>query len=251
MISIDSSQAHVLSVRLEGLVEKADIQTMEKAFEAAFASQDRVNLIVDMAQWSDMTADAMAADARFEFSQLDKMARVPRMAIISTKQFMQALMSLVHALMPMVDIRMFAPEAMDAAVAFAAERPPIAPAPKPALTLIETGSPSLIAYELDGTISEDDIDTVMPVLNKMFTQQEQVDLLARIKRFHGIVPTLLTNTSLLSAKFTAIGHVRRYAIVGGPGWLGTLTQMMGSMLPISMRHFSAEQEADAWAWLKS
>ena len=50
MISIDSSQAHVLSVRLEGLVEKADIQTMEKAFEAAFASQDRVNLIVDMAQ---------------------------------------------------------------------------------------------------------------------------------------------------------------------------------------------------------
>ncbi len=67
MISIDSSQPHVLSVRLEGLVEKADIQAMEKAFEAAFASQDRVNLIVDMAQWSDMTADAMAADARFEF----------------------------------------------------------------------------------------------------------------------------------------------------------------------------------------
>jgi hypothetical protein len=112
------------------------------------------------------------------------------MAIISTKQFMQALMTLVHTLVPVVDIRKFA-------------------------------------------------------------QHEQIDMLARIKTFHGMVPTLLTNASLLSAKFTAIGHGRRYAIVGGPGWMGTLTQMMGSMLPISMHQFNAEQEGDAWAWLKA
>lgn len=251
MISINPTPSHVLSLRLEGLVEQADIQTMAMAFDQAFANQDRVNLVVDMAQWSDITASAMAADLKFELGQLDKMDRVSRMAIISTKQFMQALMGLIQSLMPIVDVRMFSPEEREAALAFALELPPARPALKPALTLIETGSPTIIGYELDGTISPGDIETVMPVLNRMFAQHERIDLFARIKRFGGLTPSILSNASFLSAKFKAIGHVRRYAIVGGPGWMGPITEMVGSMLPINMRHFSADQEADAWGWLKA
>jgi hypothetical protein len=45
--------------------------------------------------------------------------------------------------------------------------------------------------------------------------------------------------------------VERYAIVGGPSWIGTWGKTMGQITGIEMRQYPLTSEADAWAWLEA
>jgi hypothetical protein len=96
-----------------------------------------------------------------------------------------------------------------------------------------------------------DIETVMPVLKEAFEKEEKIDLFARMKNFGRFNPAIFTDPSLFSTKLSAINHVRRYAVVGAPGWLKNVAGMIGSMLPLAMGFFDADQEKEAWEWLKS
>lgn len=251
MITIEKTPEHVLAMRLAGTVEKAEIKKLAQEFEDKFAGNDRVNLVVDMTQWSDMTGDAIAEDVKFELGQLGKVSRVPRMAIVSDKQFVQAVVKFIRPLFPMVEVKTFGAQEYAKALAFASEMPEAKTPGKPAMKIIETGSSKIIGYEIDGTLTESDVEKVMPVLQKAFGKEEKIDLFARIKNFDGFDPAIFTDPTLFSIKFSAIGHVRRYAVVGAPGWMKKVAGMVGSMLPIAMRFFNADQEEEAWAWLKS
>ncbi|MBE9203528.1 STAS/SEC14 domain-containing protein [Synechocystis salina LEGE 06099] len=251
MITIKKSPEHVLSISLSNTVEQLEIKKIAEAFKEKFVANDRVNMVVDMSQWSDITGDAMVEDAKFELGQLGKVSRVSRMAVISNKQFVKAIINVMGSLFPMVEVKLFGPQEYDQALAFASEMPTIKTSDKPALTIIETDSPKIIGYEIDGTLTEQDIETVMPVLKEAFGKEDKIDLFARMKNFGGFDPVILNDPSLFAAKFSAIGHVRRYAVVGAPGWMKNLAGMVSSIFPIAMTFFDADQEEEAWAWLKS
>lgn len=240
-----------MAMRLAGTVEQSEIKTLAKAFEEKFAANDRVNLVIDVSQWNDITGDAIAEDMKFELGQLDKLSRIPRMAMISDKQFVQAIMKFMSPLVPTLEIKTFGGQEYEKALAFASEMPAAKTSDQPAMKMIETGSPKIIAYEIDGTFTKQDLERVMPALKTAFEKDEKIDVLARIKNFGGVDPAVFTEPSLFSIKLAAINHVRRYAVVGAPGWIRNVVGMVGSMLPIAIRFFNADQEEEAWAWLKS
>jgi len=251
MITIEASPQHVLAMRLAGTVEQNDIKVLAGAFEQKVLDNDRVNLVVDMSSWADITGPAMIEDAKFELAQLRRLSQVSRVAFISEKQFMLAIATMVRTAMPMIEIKAFAPENYDQALAFASELPAPKPAPQPSLKFIDTGCPTLIAYEIDGTLMERDVEAVVPLLEAAFERNETIDLFARIKNFAGFDPVILTDSSLLSVKLSAITHVRRYAVVGAPAWMKQMFGVVGSLLPIAIRFYDEEAEGEAWAWLKS
>lgn len=251
MLTIEQSPKHVLAIRLSGTVGKQDVEMMEKAFSEKLAANDRLGLLVDMSGWSDMTGDAIVEDMKFEFGLLGKLGRFPRMAIVSDKQFVEAIMKFLDPLVPMVSIARFGAEEFDAALAFASDLPPAKAAGKPAVTLIDTCNPMLIAYEIDGVLTTQDIERLVQLLQTRFEKKGKVDLLARIKNYAGFDPSMFAQQSFVSMKLSAIAHVRRYAVVGAPGWMQSVAGMVASILPIDIRFFNIDQEGDAWTWLKS
>jgi hypothetical protein len=52
-------------------------------------------------------------------------------------------------------------------------------------------------------------------------------------------------------KLSSLSHIRRYAVVGGPGWMKNMAEMVLSALPIDVRFFDSDDEDAAWVWLKS
>lgn len=53
----------------------------------------------------------------------------------------------------------------------------------------------------------------------------------------------------MKMKLKAIHGVERYALVGGPSWLRSWIGLVGPMFTMEVRHFPADEEELAWAWL--
>jgi len=251
VIRIETPLANVLAIALSGTVEESDIQTMEEAFKDRLDSDDRFGLVVDMSDWTDITADALKEDAKFEFGLLGKLNRFPRMALISDKKFPRAVAKFFDPLVPAVEIRTFSSSEREQAMAFASAPadPPAEPAH--AVKMLETGSPQLLGFEIEGRLSKADMEQVVEPLQRAYESEQKIDLIVVWKGYHGFDPSILVDRSVISMKLSSVSHIRRYAVVGGPGWMKNMAEMVLSALPMDVRFFDSDDEDAAWVWLKS
>lgn len=251
MIRIETPLANVLAIALSGTVEECDIQTMEGAFKDRLDSDDRFGLVVDMSDWTDITADALKEDAKFEFGLLGKLNRFPRMALISDKKFPRAVAKFFDPLVPAVEIRTFSSSEREQAMAFASTPADPPAEPSHAVKMLETGSPQLLGFEVEGRLSKADMEQVVEPLQRAYESEQKIDLIVVWKGYHGFDPSILVDRSVISMKLSSLSHIRRYAVVGGPGWMKNMAEMVLSALPIDIRFFDSDDEDAAWVWLKS
>ena len=54
---------------------------------------------------------------------------------------------------------------------------------------------------------------------------------------------------VLDVKRRSLSQVERFAIVGGPDWLGGWLSVLDSVFKIEIRHFELTDETKAWDWL--
>ncbi len=251
MLKVENAPANVIALRLSGIVTEDDIKAVEMLFADKLKGDQKFGLFVDMSQMQDMTSKAIAEDLKFELGMIGKLKRFPKMAVVSDKQWVAALVKFFDPLIPAVDARVFASEAFDEAMTFASELPAPVEPPAPAITMIETDDPKLMAYQIDGSLTKQDVDTVTRILMDAFEKQGKVDLFVRMKAFSGFDPAILAQRSLISMKLAALEHVRRYAVVGAKDWMENMIGVFQPMTSVDIRTFDADQEDDAWAWLKS
>lgn len=251
MIKIETSIANVLAVDLSGTVEESDIQTMEEAFRRQLDSDGRFGLVIDMSDWTDITAGALKEDAKFELGLLGKLNRFPRIALISDKRFPSALVKFFDPLIPAVEIRTFTSTERDEAIAFASAPAGPSTEPKHGVTILDTGDPHILGFEIEGRLSRADMERVVEPLQRAYESEKKIDLIVVWKGYRGFDPSLLADKSVISMKLSSMSHIRRYAVVGGPGWMKNVGGTVASALPIDIRFFDCDDEDEAWAWLKS
>ena len=75
-------------------------------------------------------------------------------------------------------------------------------------------------------------------------------LLLVIRDWHGFEMDTLFSGTLFSGKLELIGQLDRYAVVGGPDWLGGMASMIGGMIKPDVRAFDLDDLDDAVAWLE-
>jgi hypothetical protein len=251
MTRIREIKPNVWELTLSGVVEKSDIQAMEVALTPALKGDGPLGLIVRAENWKDITGDAIAEDAKFETGHLLQWSKIAKMAIVTDLQAIAALMQWVDPLMPMIDMKPFGSADIAAAEAFASDLPKRKKQPKGnGMSLLEDGAQGLIAYEIDGRITGDDVDQLLAPLEAHMQGDEKINLLVLIKEYDGFDPSLLTNGSLLGTKINAISHVGRYAVIGAPKWMAAMAGTVGAMMPFEMRMFDPAEEDAAWAWAR-
>lgn len=256
MLTIETKSENVMILRLSGILTIDDIAAMKKAVFDRLADGEPIGLVVDVCDWDDMTAEAIAADAKFEWEMLGKLRQIPRVAFIANKQWYNALIGLLKSLLPLVEVKTFSPDlpnAMQQATEFAsaAASQSIAEVARPSIERIPTDRDDLLAFEYRGYLKSEDLKVVLEPVKAAMDRHQKIDLFVRLDHFTGFDPSIIFHRLLLSVKMAAMTTIRRYAIVGANSWMKRVVQIFDPLVSIEMRTFDIEQEAEAWEWLNS
>ncbi|WP_272007968.1 STAS/SEC14 domain-containing protein [Roseovarius sp. ZX-A-9] len=250
MLKVRELSRNVYELTLSGVVEKTDIETMARELTPVLQGDGPLGLIVRAEDLADVTADAIIEDAKFEFGMLNQWTKIAKLAVVTDLQAFSALLKWIDPVLPMIDMRSFPSSDIAAAEAFASDLPaPQAGADASGMRLLADGSDGVIAFEIDGLITREDVQKVMAPLEPILRGDKKINLFAKFTSYGGFDPAILMDGSFMGSKIDAIAHVGRYAIVGAPSWMKALTAGVSPMMPFEMRLFDAADEAEARSWV--
>jgi hypothetical protein len=119
----------------------------------------------------------------------------------------------------------------------------------PAIRRIEADRDDLCALEIVGHFTAVDLENAYGLLEGAYAEHEKIDLLLRITRYDGFDWGAAFTEATIRGKTQALRHIRKYAVVGGPGWMKIMIGIFGPLTSIDTRHFDIEQEQQAWLWI--
>lgn len=243
-------QENLLLVTLSGNVSVDEVSAFYERFDSAIHGIDRTGIVIDATGFDDMTGDAIARDIPLELGLLDQMGKIPKVAVLSDKEFIGATVRAVNPLVPMIDMKAFGPAEMDAAKAFASDLPPKKPKGK-GIYMLDSSTPEVMAMELDGYMTDDEMENISKEVLSRLESGGEFSALIKVTSFRGFDPGILTEGSFFKMKFGAMKDMKKYAIVTDEGWLKPLLGFAGSISGIEMKLFPLEEEQAAWSWVRA
>lgn len=251
MLTVKELKPRIFEITLSGVVEASDIQTMKRDLTPALEADGKMGLVLRMEDLDDVTGDALIADTRFEFSMLPQWSKVEKVAVVTDKQAFEAMLKWFDPILPMIDFRTFAPADAAKAEDWAADLAKSGTGDGPGVQVVEDGSDGLLIFQIDGKMTEEGADQVFAAFDKAVEGRDKINLMIRVKDYEGFDLGMLTDKDTMTSKLGAIDKVGRYAIVGAPGWMRTMVQTMGSLIPIEMRTFDASEDDAAQKWARA
>jgi hypothetical protein len=121
MLDILPSPDHVAAYKVSGTLTGEDYDRIVTDLEAKLSRHERIGLLADLTDFKDLTLEAGAKDVRYSLGKLMQLKRFPREAVISDKTWIRSLVRIADPLIPFVEIRMFEPGELPAALAWVSE----------------------------------------------------------------------------------------------------------------------------------
>jgi SpoIIAA-like len=254
MLELLPAPEHVVALRVNGSIDRDDIERGIAAVEDALARQECIALYTEIAM-TGMTPGAFARDLGYGLRHLRELRRFARIAVVTEQEWVRRVVQVQGRILPQIEIRTFTPGEQDAALTWVAQpittgEPEAAQAP-PSVHLIETTRPDVIGFEVNGRIRRDDMHLLVGAFEQALGAHERLRVLVRIVTFDGITLEALREEGLASVKLRGWRQVERYALVGGPAWMAGVTGWVAPVTRIPTRHFDAAQEDEAWRWLEA
>ena len=123
--------------------------------------------------------------------------------------------------------------------------------PPASIRRIDTDREDAFAFDIVGHITAPDVENIYGLLEGAYSLHDKIDILVRIKDYEGIDWDAAMKDFGLLGKTHALKHIRRYAVVGGPGWMAALITLFKPFFRVEMKHFGAAEETDAWTWINA
>tara|TARA_R110002074_G_scaffold45790_3_gene118289 strand:+ start:998 stop:1777 length:780 start_codon:yes stop_codon:yes gene_type:complete len=245
-----SAPDHVIAIHFSDKVTGDDVGKYKAIFDEKLAKHDRLSAVIDMTGLSDMSANALVEGAKADMAFLGHINQFAKCAIISDKEIWQVAVQVADPFLPTLEMRAFTPAQRDEAIKWAADVSAAPPAAQPAFRFMPTSKDNVLAFELNGMVSAEEMPSVIEKVDAFLEKHEKVRLLNRIKHFGGLDPSIFMQGGLISMKLAALQKVERYAVVGAPTWMAKIVEAMNPAFPdMDVRTFPADHEDEAWAWL--
>lgn len=252
MIEILGSPKHLVAMKLSGGLSGEDVTKAYEAADKALKENERVSFFAEIDESMNLTLEGLAKDVVAGIGQFGKLSKYYRAAVVTGKGWLGALARVEGLVFSSVDVRVFPPAERDKAFAWAAEEPePLPKAAKggPSIHFIQTNNDRVVAYAIDGSVTEDDVKTAAKVLNEAFDRHEKINILVRMKDFRGYDLYALLNDDLYRMKYKALSKVEKYAVVGAKPWMRNLMELVSPLFKMETRVFDESEEAAAWEWV--
>jgi hypothetical protein len=123
----------------------------------------------------------------------------------------------------------------------------------PALAIRRRPSPrpDLLVFEISGKIAKADIEDMARQTETAFDVYDKVDMLLIMTDFEGMDAGAVFDKEALSAQARSVPHVRKYGVVGAPGWARAMIEVSDFLSPVDAKTFDLEEEALAWSWIEA
>ena len=119
------------------------------------------------------------------------------------------------------------------------------------LELLPSPGPDVVAFRVSGTVTKEDVELAWASVGAALDEAETIGLYAEVVDLGGF--TLSGLIEDLARGLKAIGQWRRfarYAVVAEAGWLRTIAEIEGKLLPgIEIRTYEPAESEAAMAWL--
>ena len=121
MLTILPAPDHVAAYRLMQTLTGEDVDAIMADIGTKLARHEKVGLLVDLTDFTDMTLTAAWKDARYSIGKLWELKRVPKEAVITNKGWLAGFIDLLDPAIPFVKVRAFKPEDFEKALAWAGD----------------------------------------------------------------------------------------------------------------------------------
>ena len=116
------------------------------------------------------------------------------------------------------------------------------------LSFIPSQDSQTIAFEVDGTITKEDLLKLRRAIEEQFPADQKFNALAIMQ--HAKLPTA---KALMEEVKIDIKHWRQYnklAVISEKNFLDTMTGLTNFLPGIQSRHFHMNEMDQAWSWIK-
>ena len=118
MLTILPAPDHVAAYRLSQTLTAEDLDMITADIEARLARHEKLGILADMTDFTDMTLAAAWKDARYGIGKLRELRRFPKEAVITDRGWLARLIDLLDPAIPFVKVRAFKPEDYEKALSW-------------------------------------------------------------------------------------------------------------------------------------
>jgi hypothetical protein len=111
--------------------------------------------------------------------------------------------------------------------------------------------PTLLVFDIAGKITRPDIEDMARQIDQAFDAWDRIDILLIMSDFEGLDAGAVFDGEALGAQIRSIRHVRKYGVVGAPGWARAMIELSDFLSPVDAKTFDLGEEAKAWAWIET
>lgn len=247
MLEYLPSNEDVIAIRCGGRLERAELEDYMDRLEAALARRERTHLFAEIVNFTGLDTNGLGELMKRSTVWFRNLERIGRVAIVADQSWIRWAAQLESALLPHVSYETFESDERERAWAWVqgeTEHPH-----GPAFRIIETDRPNALAFEINGRLDKAELDAVSAHYLHAAEGQDRVRVLGRIRHLGGFEPAGLMSGDFFAMKRSFLERMERYAVVGGPAWLRTTLNSLAPLFKVEIRHFEAEEEAEAWSWL--
>lgn len=249
MIEMLKSKPDVIAVKVGGKMGREGLDAIVDLVEKSLAEREKTHLFADVEGFSGIELDALAEYLPRGLSMIGRLDRFGRIAVVSDQPWVRVATRIESALLPGISYEVFNPDEREQALAWVEGRRSLPHGP--AIRIIETDRPDVLGFEVDGKISAAEMKAVASYFNDALKHGRPRRLLGRFKNFAWAEIGSFVEPDYYRMKLAALERLERYALVGGPAWLGAWAGLLDPLFKAEIRHFAAEDEAKAWAWLEA
>jgi hypothetical protein len=247
MIEYIPSSKDVIALKITGKVTRDELDEITTRVETSLAAHEKTHIFVEIEDYSGFDVGALPAHLPRAAAMLGRLGRFGRVAVVSDLRWIRWVTKLESALLPHISYETFTADERHRALAWVEGK--LNPLHDPSIRVIETDKPDVLGFELDGRISTADAEAAADYFNRALDHKRPLRLLGRIKNIEGAELSALFGHKYLQMKVGMLERVERYAVVGGPTWLCAWVSALDPLVGTELRHFGADQEAQAWEWL--
>jgi hypothetical protein len=247
MLEYLPSNPDVIAVRCGGKLARPELEGYMDRLEASLAQREQTHLFAEVVDFSGLEMEGLGDLMKRSAAWFRNLERVGRVAIVADQSWIRWAAKLESALLPHVAYQTFDSAERDRAWAWVQGETDHPHAP--AFKIIETDRPDALAFEIDGHIDKAEMDAVTAHFLRAAQGLDKVSMLGRIRRLGGFETSGLVSGDFFAMKRSFLEHMDRYAVVGGPAWLKTTLNSLAPLFRVEIRHFEADEEAEAWAWI--
>jgi hypothetical protein len=112
---------HVVFYIAPARLTREDIRSIVHEIDAKLALHEKIGVVTDVTRLESITPGAMLEDLKSELQYLGKWNRFPKLALVADEGFLKSLATTIAGWLPSVELRVFPPDQMAEAVAFATQ----------------------------------------------------------------------------------------------------------------------------------